>query len=138
KRGHASVQSEQPRSPCVQTSGPSSWSWTGSLSSYPRTWNGQATMQAVHPVQRPVATPSWRRSRHWVVSVLGILGGRIPGPLPVRCCRSDAEGLAAGASVDRLGVVDLEAASEERRVEVQRGTRDDGDALRINHDADVL
>src|SRR3989442_7676762 len=79
KRGHASVQSEQPRSPWVQTSGPSSWSWTGLLSSYPRTWNGHATMQAVDPVQRPVTTTSSYRSRHWVVSALGILGGRILG-----------------------------------------------------------
>src|SRR6476646_334018 len=99
-------------------------------------------MHAVHPVQRPVSTTSSYRSRHCVVSALGILGAGYSGcsdqMLRFRYWGSDAERVAAGASVDRLGVVDLEPAPQEGRIEVQRGARDDGHAFRVDHDANVV
>ena len=67
-RGQARVQMSQPFSPWEHWSGPSSCSWTGRSSSYPSTWNGHVTMHAVQPVQSPVVTTSWYRSRHWVLS----------------------------------------------------------------------
>ncbi len=74
-RGHARVQMSHPLSPWVHWSGPRSSSWMGWSFSYPRTWKGQTTTQAEHPVQSPVATTSLWSSRHWTLGPLSLATG---------------------------------------------------------------
>src|SRR3954453_24157821 len=88
-------------------------------------------MHAVHPVHRPDVTTSWERSRHWVASAFGMAGGYRSGPRS----RSDRERVAAGALVRGPRVLHLEAAAEQRGVELQRRPLDDRGAAGIDEHA---
>ena len=90
--GQARVQMSHPLSPCVQTSGPFSMSWTGTSFSYPRTWNGTGD-------DAGGAAGTHAREDHLVVEVppLGLLGGH--GRSLVRPRRGEGESRARSPAV---------------------------------------